>query len=623
MRSERGQLTVAAVGVVMALLLGLAVLIHLARIRSQGGHAQRAADLASIAAAQLLAANPDVPAGDLQTAARRSAADNGARLESLRLERRGSVPVAVDVQVAVVVTGDVPGAGARADSLPARARAGISYSAHLDPHGFRPVDLRGATGRVAVVAAAEAQIGWPYVWGGESRAEGGFDCSGLVDYAYTAAGAPLPGRPTAADLWHMAQPIDQAQLEPGDLVFLGAPSGSPYHVGLYAGGGQVVVAPHTGAQVQFEPLASGGWDGFARLLPPAPGGAVPPSAVEQAAVRHQVPVNVLSAELDLGVASSPEAAAASLQAAQRRHPGDLVAALGDALGDKSSAALVIRVASGVRTAVGFFAGAVRLLPTPEPDVPAGGAAEPVPGVPDYPQPGLGRPGGGGWWSQFGPAGDAAAGAAGRAVKMAEAGEGRLTLGGLAGLKHLSRLGLNALTLFPDRTVSALASVTGSVWDLSAGVLELVHGGLESGMAVSGAGLWASRLTAFGSLLTVIVGGLALATGSSRRQRILGGLQAAGGALQLAGFAAAGTDLMAAGAVSMEVPPVGAVLIVTGTAITAGVVLYQSWPVLSAAGGRALRSASHTAHEMAGAFRDAAGATIGGARSLISSLPTPW
>lgn len=175
MRAERGQLTVAAVGVIVTLLLGAAVLVHLARIRAQGGHAQRAADLASIAAAQLLAAQPEADVAQLRQAAGRAAAANGARLESLRLDRRGSVPTAVDVQVAVVVKGSVPVVGERADRLPARSRAGISFTAALDPHGFRPVNLRGATGRGGVVAAAEGQIGWPYVWGGESRAEGGFD----------------------------------------------------------------------------------------------------------------------------------------------------------------------------------------------------------------------------------------------------------------------------------------------------------------------------------------------------------------------------------------------------------------------------------------------------------------
>jgi len=123
--------------------------------------------------------------------------------------------------------------------------------------------------RAAIVRAAAAQIGWPYVWGGESRAEGGFDCSGLVDYAFLAAGHPLPGRPTAAVLWHMGIPIKKADLRPGDLAFLGANTGEPYHVALYAGDGMVIVASHHGAPIAEVPLDSVPWDGYARIWAPA------------------------------------------------------------------------------------------------------------------------------------------------------------------------------------------------------------------------------------------------------------------------------------------------------------------------------------------------------------------
>jgi hypothetical protein len=125
--------------------------------------------------------------------------------------------------------------------------------------------------RAAIVRAALDQVGWPYVWGGESRSEGGFDCSGLVDYAYAAAGHQLPGRPTAAVLWHMGIVIRRSQLRPGDLVFLGAPSGDPYHVALYIGRGMVVVAPHRGAMIGEVPLGSVPWDGYARIWSPATG----------------------------------------------------------------------------------------------------------------------------------------------------------------------------------------------------------------------------------------------------------------------------------------------------------------------------------------------------------------
>jgi hypothetical protein len=151
--------------------------------------------------------------------------------------------------------------------------------AHHRHHGpideTHPVKLPklGNGVRAAIVRAAAAQIGWPYVWGGESRAEGGFDCSGLVDYAFLAAGHPLPGRPTAAVLWHMGIPIKKADLRPGDLAFLGTNTGEPYHVALYAGDGMVIVASHHGAPIAEVPLDSVPWDGYARIW--APGGYAP------------------------------------------------------------------------------------------------------------------------------------------------------------------------------------------------------------------------------------------------------------------------------------------------------------------------------------------------------------
>lgn len=151
--------------------------------------------------------------------------------------------------------------------------------------------------RASVILAAAAQIGWPYIWGGESRAEGGFDCSGLVDYAYDAAGFTLPGRPTAAVLWYLAKPITRHELRPGDLVFLGAPTGEPYHVGMFVGRGKVVVAPHRGALVELVPLADTPWDGFGTLWKDGPHGSQLVFGLKQA--RHAIESANQIAEADL------------------------------------------------------------------------------------------------------------------------------------------------------------------------------------------------------------------------------------------------------------------------------------------------------------------------------------
>ena len=108
----------------------------------------------------------------------------------------------------------------------------------------------------AAVDWALAQVGTPYVWGGETPGVG-FDCSGLVQAAYAAAGVTLPR--TAQDQYDTGPPLTPGQpLEPGDLVFFGEGFTAVSHVGIYVGtqGGQAIMvdAPHTGAQVRTEPF---------------------------------------------------------------------------------------------------------------------------------------------------------------------------------------------------------------------------------------------------------------------------------------------------------------------------------------------------------------------------------
>jgi cell wall-associated NlpC family hydrolase len=115
-----------------------------------------------------------------------------------------------------------------------------------------------APGRAAVVAVdwALAQIGTPYVWGGETPGVG-FDCSGLVQAAYQAAGISLPR--VAQDQYDAGPHLPPgAPLQPGDLVFFGASATAVTHVGIYVGSqgrqAMMVDAPHTGADVRVEPF---------------------------------------------------------------------------------------------------------------------------------------------------------------------------------------------------------------------------------------------------------------------------------------------------------------------------------------------------------------------------------
>jgi cell wall-associated NlpC family hydrolase len=111
-----------------------------------------------------------------------------------------------------------------------------------------------AAGTAGGIAAdwALAQVGTPYIWGGETPGVG-FDCSGLVQAAYKAAGVGLPRTAQAQyDVGPLLAP--GSDLLPGDLVFFGAGPGSVTHVGLVVGPDEMVDAPHAGARVRVEPF---------------------------------------------------------------------------------------------------------------------------------------------------------------------------------------------------------------------------------------------------------------------------------------------------------------------------------------------------------------------------------
>jgi peptidoglycan DL-endopeptidase CwlO len=100
-----------------------------------------------------------------------------------------------------------------------------------------------------VVGVAMRYLGVPYVWGGASPA--GFDCSGLVMYAFAQVGVSLPHN--AAAQYGYGSPVSRSALQPGDLVFFDGLG----HVGIYVGGGSFIHAPHTGDVVKISSLT--GW----------------------------------------------------------------------------------------------------------------------------------------------------------------------------------------------------------------------------------------------------------------------------------------------------------------------------------------------------------------------------
>ncbi|BBC96498.1 NlpC/P60 family protein [Streptomyces griseofuscus] len=133
----------------------------------------------------------------------------------------------------------------KADLAAQQQRADRSSSERVNLGDAPPASGRAA----AAFAAAQGQIGKPYVYGATGPSS--FDCSGLTSYAYAQAGVSIPR--TSEEQANIGTRIySQSQLKVGDLVFF---YGDIHHVGLYAGGGQVLHAPHTGAVVRYEAMS--------------------------------------------------------------------------------------------------------------------------------------------------------------------------------------------------------------------------------------------------------------------------------------------------------------------------------------------------------------------------------
>ena len=108
---------------------------------------------------------------------------------------------------------------------------------------------RSVGDRAAEVALA--QVGAPYRYGGQTPS--GFDCSGLVHYAYSRAGVSVPR--TTGSLWSGTSAVHRSELRPGDVLFFSI-EGKMSHVGLYLGGDRFVHAPKSGRTVSVESLSS-------------------------------------------------------------------------------------------------------------------------------------------------------------------------------------------------------------------------------------------------------------------------------------------------------------------------------------------------------------------------------
>lgn len=164
-----------------------------------------------------------------------------------------------------------PGAVRQAGGIPP-IKETQDYVRSITALASKPVVGGGTTtaAQVAtVILTADHEIGMPYSWGG-GNANGpstgsccspngssgesirGFDCSGLVVYAYAQIGIRLPR--TAATQYAASEPVKREEMRPGDLVFYGSSPQSIHHVGIYVGGGHMIEAPRPGVAVRYAPI---------------------------------------------------------------------------------------------------------------------------------------------------------------------------------------------------------------------------------------------------------------------------------------------------------------------------------------------------------------------------------
>jgi cell wall-associated NlpC family hydrolase len=126
----------------------------------------------------------------------------------------------------------------------------------------------------SIVATAAAAMGRPYQYGGTGTAGGGFDCSGLIQYAFRQHGIELPRR--SVDQAREGKKVDRKldRLKPADLLTFSNRGGAVTHVGLYIGDGRFIHSATRGVQVSIlsaeDPYGRwwySRWVGVRRIVP--------------------------------------------------------------------------------------------------------------------------------------------------------------------------------------------------------------------------------------------------------------------------------------------------------------------------------------------------------------------
>ena len=252
-------------------------------------------------------------------------------------------------------------------------------------------------GQKAEAALVEAKkfLGTPYKWGG-STPQTGFDCSGLVQWAYAQQGVEIPRVTDQQILATNGDAVKRSELLAGDLVFFRDSTGYVHHVGMSLGGDKFIHAPHTGDVVKISSLDeayykeqfTGGrrFDKAASAAPAAPAApavaAAPVPAVDPVAVAN-AQAAVARDAAEAGRQGSGLFKAISVQEARNHEAARALASDGSAP-RRSDSALFLQAITPERAAEAKAAALAAPAPPPAPAAPV---AEPAaaPAAPAAPE----------------------------------------------------------------------------------------------------------------------------------------------------------------------------------------------------------------------------------------------
>ncbi|TMK88097.1 MAG: hypothetical protein E6G57_08525 [Actinobacteria bacterium] len=200
---------------------------------------------------ELRAARQDLEA---QQANLKNAADGAKNAASSLASQRAAIDGDLAQLIAQKQAADAAAAAKKAAAELAARQAAPAVA--VAPHGVKAAPGLATPagppppvghGAGAAVSTAEAQIGKPYVYG--AAGPDSFDCSGLTMYAWNAGGVSLSH--SSQSQYSETTHVSGADMQPGDLLFYYS---DIHHVAMYVGGGMMVEAPHTGADVREVPM---------------------------------------------------------------------------------------------------------------------------------------------------------------------------------------------------------------------------------------------------------------------------------------------------------------------------------------------------------------------------------